>query len=366
MGTTSSAYARPPKPTPDTITVFTQGTIISDLHYHNNKQLLFTLSSPPELYMLKSHVLEDPDAATLIHRFGGERTCHAIGKLGAEMYVVLTSQAEWTSDNTFCEMKAGTSALWKVDLARWTKECGGAVIEKLADFPSAGLLTRVIAIPIANSTVLPSCLLTDSMSGSILHFDPNTKTHSTWFSHSSMFSTSTGIPRPFGVAGIEYYDSYIYYTNVSTSTLHRVRLSPSTLQPDLSSVELVAKTSMRKIRSKPHPCVDIQIHPHEISKIPIAYMAGEMGVIKVQLQGHNKGKVEYAESTFHDLDFRYVTCVVLGQGEGGKMKDGKFRRGAFIWVGARNIVVDGGWRTMPGKKFWGGSRVLREYVGYFP
>jgi hypothetical protein len=165
--------------------------MISDLHHYDNKRLLLTLSTAPELYILALNATKDATAYTLLYCFESEKACHAIAKLDTHTSAVLTSRSIWRPEAQDCILNPGTSATWKVDVSRWGTTTGDVVVEKLADFPNTGHLDKMATLPVPGAdgtarTSWPQSLITDSMTSAITRFDPNTNNTFTWLSHPTM------------------------------------------------------------------------------------------------------------------------------------------------------------------------------------
>ncbi|KAF2869937.1 hypothetical protein BDV95DRAFT_596220 [Massariosphaeria phaeospora] len=335
----------PPPPPPPKVIIYPDPFGDVKMHYHNDKRLLLTLSATPELRMLASNhflaqghhrrrkapALKKTDER--LYKFETEKSCQGIARLDERHYVVITSESE---DYPALILRPGTSVIWLVDVRPWELGQGLATATKLFDFVDAGCLNKVAAIPrptttpshntnttnAAETSSWPLLLISDSTFGRILSSDPTTKQQQIWFEHPSM-SPMGNASSPFGINGLEYFGGYVYYTNTSAMSLHRMKVNSLTLLPALAEPEELPMTKDKHIKIGG---LDLACCTSASGDRLLILVAGAEGIFRFW-QARDKWKRDYVLGNGHHWWPPTSSVVVrLGETRGAQ-------RGVCLWVG---------------------------------
>ncbi|KAJ3783949.1 hypothetical protein GGU10DRAFT_40693 [Lentinula aff. detonsa] len=231
--------------TVQTVYTFPNGTVMENLAIRSNGQILASIITAPQLYLLDPHV---NSSAVLVHSFDGYECVFGIAELEEDQFYVLTGNASAETLTTV----TGSWSTWKVDMTLYADSVSGNVkgssrtfVEKVADFPDTQFLNGLGVLSKENGLLYAA----DPFGGAINVLNVYTGLHYVAINNSY---TIPGEPftTPLGVNGVHVWQPswedtpYVFYSNTAQSILVRmpIHLSNGTAAGDpeivLSGFEL--------------------------------------------------------------------------------------------------------------------------------
>ncbi|KIK65762.1 hypothetical protein GYMLUDRAFT_240238 [Collybiopsis luxurians FD-317 M1] len=198
-----------------TVHTFSNGTVMENLAIRSNGQILASIVTAPDLYLLDPKV---NSPATLVHSFYGYECVLGIAELEEDQFYVVTGNATAAT----LDYVEGSWTAWKVDMTSYRRD-SSHFVTKIADFPQAKLLNGVGVLSKGNGLLY----LADSFVGAISVL--NVRTGHNYIAINNTY-TVPGEPytTPLGVNGVHVYQAsssdtpYVYYSNTAQSILVRM------------------------------------------------------------------------------------------------------------------------------------------------
>lgn len=223
IGLPSSDYAyelsvedKPKLPLPvEVIYEFPRGLWCENLAIRRNGQILATVTTRPELYLV------DPDKEIDAIRLYSFPATSVIGivELGLDVFYVATGNVTLSSTGE-PSVAPGSSTVWKVDLRSFAVGDGRpAQVSKIAVFPDAGNLNGLAVLNRRKGLLLGA----DSLGGRIWQLNVHTKQIKI-FSEDILTKNIPGSKLPVGINGIRVRKGAVYFSNTDRAIIARLRI----------------------------------------------------------------------------------------------------------------------------------------------
>lgn len=183
---------------------FGKGTWVENLAVRSNGQILVTLLSTPDVYLVNPF----QRTATLVHTFTPAKACLGIAELGNDIFYVAAGGLDiktFTAPN-------GTFSVWKVDMSQ-----SSTTVTKVADFPQVNTFNGMTAY---NGFLL----IADSGLGAVWSLNVNNGQTKKVMADPLMAPTSTVAPT--GVNGIKVRGNNLYFTNTNQAIWAKIPINP--------------------------------------------------------------------------------------------------------------------------------------------
>ncbi|KAF4550577.1 Hypothetical protein D9617_16g013650 [Elsinoe fawcettii] len=222
------------QPLPGLVEIFRAGpgTEFENIAIRRNGDLLVTAVGSNALFEVKPFAAEK---AAPVASIPGATSLTGITEISRDLFAVVAGN--YTRQ---ASAQRGSFSLWAVDVS------GRPVVSKIADLPAGGFLNGATTIPpTAGSCRNGTALVSDTITGSIFHVDPNTSKVTLPF---SVLANSTAPPAfvQSGVNGLRYLQSTktLYFTNTIRAIFGSVKLqitsqgqgSPSIIASNITTI----------------------------------------------------------------------------------------------------------------------------------
>ncbi|KAI4134449.1 MAG: hypothetical protein LQ347_001515 [Umbilicaria vellea] len=194
---------------------FGKGTWVENLAVRSNGQILVTLLSTPDVYLVNPF----QQTATLVHTFSSAKACLGIVELGNDIFYVAAGGLDI---KTFTAPK-GTFSVWKIDMNK-----SPAAVTKVADFPLVGVFNGM-------TTYNGFLLIADSALGAVWSLNVNNGQTKN-FADPLMAPTSTVAPT--GVNGIKVRGNNLYFTNTNQAIWAKIPINGDGTPAGSASIEV--------------------------------------------------------------------------------------------------------------------------------
>jgi hypothetical protein len=195
-----------------TLHQFPKPTWIENLAIRPNGQLLLTILTSPDLYLLDP---SQPSQPILIHSFSGYLALLGITEVENDVFYIGAGNFNLS---TF-DPGAGSYAVWEVDMRHFSPadpSASGAQIKKVVDIPEAVFFNGLETL--SGSSVL----VADSARGSVWEVDPKTGKYDIFAEVPEMKPPKEGMP--VGINGIKIHEGYLYWTNSGLQFFCRIAI----------------------------------------------------------------------------------------------------------------------------------------------
>ncbi|KAF1958310.1 hypothetical protein CC80DRAFT_546551 [Byssothecium circinans] len=195
---------------------FPNGTWVENIAVRHNNQLLLSLLTSPDLYILDPST-PNPEP-TLLHTFANATAVFGIAEYSPDVFAVSVGNYSFTSGSI-----AGSYAIYRVDFTACTDDSRlNPRISLIAPVPDAVSINGICTLPSEPSTLL----LGDITKGQIFRFDTHTgestvvvpPTHPLTAIADSAFG-------PAGVDGIHILGDFLYAANVGTGVFGKLAIT---------------------------------------------------------------------------------------------------------------------------------------------
>jgi len=202
----------PPLPT-KLIHQFPLPTWIENLAVRSNGQLLLTLLTTPDLYLLDPST--SPPTSTLVHKFPDVLALTGIIELGKDIFYICTGNFNVAAYKN----EQGSYSVWEVDMRKWEEGGeGGVEVKKIVDIKGSGLLNGMELLSEERKEVL----IADSEVGCVWKVNVGTGEHDIAIQVDEMKIPAQGMPM--GINGIKIRGAYLYWTNTGRTQFCRIKI----------------------------------------------------------------------------------------------------------------------------------------------
>ena len=185
----------------DVIYEFPKGTWVENLAVRENGEILATLLSTPEVFLIDPQGLHAP---VLIHQFQATTGCAGIVEASPDVFYVVTGNFSFS---TF-ESTPGSWSVWSINMTTFVYGSSAATVTKVADFPNAVFLNGATALSLPEYIIVA-----DSGLGAVWRLNVLTGQVTEVIQDPTMAPTS--FPA-FGINGVKIRDNILYFTNTNT------------------------------------------------------------------------------------------------------------------------------------------------------
>jgi hypothetical protein len=195
---------------------FPKPSWIENLAVRSNGQLLFTVLTSPDLYLLDP---SKPSKPILIRSFDGYLGLLGITEIESDIFYVAAGNFNISTFDT----GTGSYAVWEVDMRNFSLDnslASGLQIKKIVDIPEAVLLNGMETF--SGPASEPFALVADSGLGVVWKVDPKTGKYSTFVAVQEMKPPAEGMP--IGINGIKIRDGYLYWSNSGLQLFCRIAI----------------------------------------------------------------------------------------------------------------------------------------------
>ncbi|MCJ1234534.1 hypothetical protein MMC14_002495 [Varicellaria rhodocarpa] len=179
----------------DVIHEFPKGTWVENLAVRENGQLLATLLSTPEVFLIDPQGLHAP---VFIHKFQATTGCTGIVEAFADVFYVVTGNFSFST---------------------FEYRLGAAIVKKVADFPKAAFLNGATALSLPGYIIVSGSGL-----GAVWRLNVLTGQVTEVIQDPTMAPTS--FPA-FGINGVKIRNNALYFTNINTENLVSISINPN-------------------------------------------------------------------------------------------------------------------------------------------
>jgi len=186
-------------------------TWIENLAIRSNGQILLTILTKPELYLVDP---AHPDKAVLVHTFSEVRILSGIVEVKDDVFYVAGGNVNletFTSEH-------GSYKVWEVDLTTFDTDFK-ANVKEIAHLLGSGLLNGLEFLSTSESTIL----IADSDIGCVWKVDVNDGKVENLIEVDEMKPPPTPALQ-IGINGIKVHDGYLYWSNTGKSLFCRVAI----------------------------------------------------------------------------------------------------------------------------------------------
>jgi hypothetical protein len=186
-------------------------TWIENLAVRSNGELLLTILTSPELYLLNP---SDPKEALLVHKFEDVFGLTGIIEAKEDVFYVAGSNYNLATSSN----EAGSDFVWEVDMTSFSKD-SKANIKKIAHLTGAGLLNGVELFSKEEGTIL----IADSEIGVVWKANVNDGKVENIIEVDEM----KPLPPPalqIGINGLKVRDGYLYWSNTGLKLFCRIKI----------------------------------------------------------------------------------------------------------------------------------------------
>jgi sugar lactone lactonase YvrE len=186
-------------------------TWIENIAVRSNGDLLLTLLTSPELYLVKP---SDPKEAILVHKFEAVSVVTGIIEAKDDVFYVAAGNYSLT---TF-QSEVGSYSIWEVDFHGFSKD-SKASIKKIAHLPEAGLPNGLELLSKEDGTIL----VADSTVGVVWKVHVNDGKVEKLVDVEELKAPAPPA-LPLGANGIKIRDGYLYWSNTGLQLFSRVKI----------------------------------------------------------------------------------------------------------------------------------------------
>jgi len=186
-------------------------TWIENLAVRSNGELLLTILTSPELYLLNH---SDPKEALLVHKFTEVLGLTGIIEVKEDVFYVAGSNFNLATSSN----KAGSCFVWEVDMTSFSKD-SKANIKKIAHLTGAGLLNGIELFSKEEGMIL----IADSEIGVVWKVNVNDGKVENIIEVNEM----KPLPPPamqIGINGLKVRDGYLYWSNTGLKLFCRIKI----------------------------------------------------------------------------------------------------------------------------------------------
>lgn len=194
-----------------TVHQFPIPTWIENLAVRSNGQLLVTLTSTPDLFLVDP---ADASKTVLIHRFPEVSGLAGIIEVEHDTFYV----AGCNFDLKTFSIEAGSSVLWQIDMTHFDKTSNAAV-KKVMNLTRMGLPNGMELLSKLNRTILAA----DSEKGAVFKIDIASGKHEIAIAVDDMKNPENPTV-PIAVNGIKIRAGYLYWTTTSKALFCRIKI----------------------------------------------------------------------------------------------------------------------------------------------
>lgn len=211
-----SVVGRPKLPLPiEVIYEFPQGYWCENLAIRGNGQILATITTRPELYLVDPKKERD---AIRLYSFPATSVI-GIVELGADVFYVATGNVTLSSTGV-PSVTPGSSTVWEVDMRSFSVRDGRpARVSKIAVFPDAGNLNGLAVLNRRKRLLLGA----DSLGGRIWQLNVSTKQIKI-FSEDPLTKPAPDSNLPVGINGIRVREGAVYFSNTGREIIARLNV----------------------------------------------------------------------------------------------------------------------------------------------
>jgi hypothetical protein len=186
-------------------------TWIENLAVRSNGQLLVTLLSTPDLYLIQPTT--SPPTATLVHKFPDVLGLTGIIELGNDIFYICAGKFDLAAYKN----EAGSYSIWEVDMSKFD-DGGGVNVKKVVDIKGSGLLNGMELLDEGKKEVI----IADSEFGGVWKVDVASGKHEMVIQVDEMKIPAQGMPM--GINGLKIRDGYLYWTNTGRRQFCRIKV----------------------------------------------------------------------------------------------------------------------------------------------
>lgn len=217
---------------PRSVHQFPNETWVENLYIRSNGDILATVLSSPDLYLINP--FEDSgDNAVLLHSFPGSMGLAGITEIKPNVYAIIAGN--W-SDVIFATTP-GSYSVWEVDLTCYKNKGkeNGVEVRKIAEIPQAGFLNSMISLGSEKEVVL----ISDAYLGVVWKLDTKTGKYEVILDEPEMKDA----PNPvtiLGINGIKLRQGFLYFTCSTQEIFARVAIDADGTKKAGTKVEILA------------------------------------------------------------------------------------------------------------------------------
>ncbi|KAH8801343.1 hypothetical protein F5884DRAFT_889234 [Xylogone sp. PMI_703] len=200
----------PPLPS-RTVHQFPVPTWIENLAVRSNGQLLVTLISAPELFLVDP---TDASKTVLIHRFPEVSGLSGVIEVEHDIFYVTGGVFDLKSFSN----ESGSYVLWEIDMTNFDKT-SKAIVKKVMNLTKTGLLNGMELLSKQNRTILTA----DSEKGVVFKIDIGSREHEIAIDIDEM-KNSEAPQVPIAINGIKIRAGYLYWTCTSKALFCRIKI----------------------------------------------------------------------------------------------------------------------------------------------
>lgn len=195
-----------------TVHQFPLPTWVENLAVRSNGQLLVTLTTTPEVFLVDP---TDASKTVLIHHFSGISGLAGIIEVEHDIFYV----AGGIFDLKTFTIEAGSYVLWEIDMTNFDKNSKAAV-KKVMNLTEMGLPNGMELLSKPNRTILAA----DSQKGALFKIDIGTGKHEIAIDIDEMKNAENPMV-PIAINGIKIRAGYLYWTNSSKALFCRIKIN---------------------------------------------------------------------------------------------------------------------------------------------
>jgi hypothetical protein len=205
-------------------------TWIENLAVRQNGQILVTILTSPELYLIDP---SNPSQAILVHKFPDVSSVTGIIEVEPDIFYVAVGNFNLQTVSS----EAGSYSTWEVDLRDFTSQDSKAVLTHIMKLPDSGLPNGFALLP----TAIGTFLFADSEVGAVWKVDVRTRTHEIAVQVDEMKAPPPP-DMPLGINGIKIQDGHLYWTNTGKKLFCRIMIDHN--GKAIGETEILAKDTL--------------------------------------------------------------------------------------------------------------------------
>jgi hypothetical protein len=187
-------------------------TWVENLAIRSNGQILVTLLTTPELYLLDPTTT--PPTSTFIHKFPSALALTGIIELGQDIFYICAGSFNVSAYKN----EPGSYSVYEVDMRGFKKEGDEVQVKKICDIKESGLLNGMELF----SEEATEVLIADSEVGCVWKVNVGTGEYEMVVQVDEMKVPAQGMPM--GINGIKIRDGYLYWTNTGRKQFCRIKI----------------------------------------------------------------------------------------------------------------------------------------------
>lgn len=202
-------------------------TWIENLAIRSNGQILATLLTTPEIYLLDP--AKAPPTCSLVYQFPSVLALTGIIELGHDIFYVCAGNFNVAAYKN----EPGSYSVYEVDIRNFEKDGDGVRVNKICDIKESGLLNGMELF----SEEAREVLIADSEVGCVWKVNVGTGQYEMAVQVEEMKVPTQGLPM--GINGIKIRDGYLYWTNTGRRQFCRIKIDHT--GKAMGEVEIVAE-----------------------------------------------------------------------------------------------------------------------------